>query len=148
METIEMLINEIESEILKAKKATFSQTDIVLNRDVMIGYVNRIRKVYPVELKQAEEITKTKDDILEQAKTYANSTMDKAEAEARAKISETEVVKKANEYAAQIRYQAQELYTKTDYEARQSAFALIENLEKVLNDTLDVLDSNKQKLIK
>ena len=36
METIDMLINEIESEVLKAKKAAFSNTDIVINKAVLL----------------------------------------------------------------------------------------------------------------
>lgn len=36
METIDMLINEIESEVLKAKKAAFSNSDIVINKAVLL----------------------------------------------------------------------------------------------------------------
>jgi len=148
MESIEMLINELESEFLKAKKAAFSQNDIVLDKKRMLDLVSKFRNAYPTALKEANDILKQKDDMLKQAEDYANATMDKAEEHAEALIQDTEVVKKANEYAEQIRYQAQEMYVKTDYEARQSAYSLLENLEKSLNDTLDVINANKQKLIK
>ena len=53
METIEMLINELESEVLKAKKATFSNTDIVINRSTVLDLLSRIRANYPNALKEA-----------------------------------------------------------------------------------------------
>ena len=43
METIDMLINEIESEVLKAKKAAFSNTDIVINKAVLLDLISRFR---------------------------------------------------------------------------------------------------------
>lgn len=43
-----MLINEIESEVLKAKRATFSATDIVINRQVMLDLITRFRASYPI----------------------------------------------------------------------------------------------------
>lgn len=94
METIDMLINEIESEILKAKRATFSTTDIVLNRQVMLDLVTRLRASYPIVLKEAAQIKKDRDDILAKAEAYANKTMDAAEEQARQMMSESEVLKK------------------------------------------------------
>lgn len=48
METIDMLINEIESEVLKAKKAAFSNTDIVINKAVLLDLISRFRASYPL----------------------------------------------------------------------------------------------------
>ena len=95
METVDMLINEIESEVLKAKRATFSNTDIVINRQVMLDLVTRLRASYPIVLKEAEQIKKERDDILEKAEAYVNKPMDAAEEKARAMMSDTEVLKKA-----------------------------------------------------
>lgn len=80
METIDMLINEIESEVLKAKKAAFSNTDIVVNKAVMLDLISRFRASYPLVLREATQIKKERDDIMQKAEAYANETMDKAEA--------------------------------------------------------------------
>ena len=97
---------EIESEILKAKRATFSSTDIVINRQVMLDLVTRLRASYPIVLKEAEQIKKERDDILSKAEAYANKTMDAAEEQARAMMSDTEVLKKASEEAEAMRAEA------------------------------------------
>ena len=119
METIDMLINEIESEILKAKRATFSTTDIVLNRQVMLDLVTRFRASYPIVLKEAEQIKKERDDILAKAEAYANKTMDAAE----------------------------ENYRKMDYQARSLAFNILDSAEKTIKEGLNTIADRKRKLI-
>lgn len=147
METIDMLLNEIESEILKAKRATFSATDIVVNRQVMLDLITRFRASYPVVLKEAEQIKKERDDILSKAEAYANKTMDAAEDQARAMITETEIVRKAGIEAEAMRAEAEENYRKMDYEARSLAFNILDNAEKTIKEGLGVINDRKRKLI-
>lgn len=147
METIDMLINEIESEILKAKRATFSTTDIVLNRQVMLDLVTRLRASYPIVLKEAAQIKKDRDDILAKAEAYANKTMDAAEEQARQMMSESEVLKKAAEEADAMRAEAEENYRKMDYQARSLAFNLLDNAEKVMKEGISTIADRKRKLV-
>ena len=105
-----MLIGEIESEILKAKRATFSNTDIVVNRQVMLDLVTRLRASYPIVLKEAEQIKKERDDILSKAEAYANKTMDAAEENAKILMSDTEVLKKATAEAQAMNAEAEGPY--------------------------------------
>ncbi|MEG1663176.1 MAG: hypothetical protein RR338_04235, partial [Clostridia bacterium] len=79
METIEMLINELDSEILKAKRAPFSNSDIVIGRSTLLDIVSRLRANYPAVISEAQQIKKDRDDILTKAEKYANDAMDKAE---------------------------------------------------------------------
>lgn len=142
-----MLINEIESEVLKAKRATFSATDIVINRQVMLDLITRFRASYPIVLKEAEQIKKERDDILAKAEAYANKTMDAAEQNARALMSETEVLKKATIEAQTMRAEAEENYRKMDYEARSLAFNILDTAEKSIKEGLGVINDRKRKLI-
>lgn len=147
METIDMLINEIESEILKAKRATFSTTDIVLNRQVMLDLATRLRASYPIVLKEAAQIKKDRDDILAKAEAYANKTMDAAEEQARQMMSESEVLKKATEEADAMRAEAEENYRKMDYQARSLAFNLLDSAEKVMKEGISTIADRKRKLV-
>ena len=147
METIEMLINEIESEILKAKKATFSSTDIVVNKNTLLELVSRLRSNYPVALKEANELTRKRDEIISKAEEYANQVMDNAEAKARELVSETEIVKNAEAQAASIQAEAEENYRKMDYEARSLAFNILDSAEKSLKDGFAVINDRKRKLL-
>ena len=147
METIEMLIGEIESEILKAKRATFSSTDIVVNRQVMLDLVTRLRASYPIVLKEAEQIKKERDDILSKAEAYANKTMDAAEENAKIMMSDTEVLKKATAEAQAMNAEAEEHYRKMDYEARSLAFNILDTAEKSILDGLSLIKPRKRKLV-
>ena len=147
METIDMLINEIESEVLKAKKAAFSNTDIVVNKAVLLDLISRFRASYPLVLREATQIKKERDDIIAKAESYANDTMDKAEAKAKQMMTETEVYNRAKAEAEQMQREAEENYHKMDYEARSLAFNILDSAEKSMRDGLNIINDRKRKLV-
>ena len=147
METIDMLINEIESEVLKAKKASFSNTDIVINKAVLLDLISRFRASYPLVLREATQIKKERDDIIAKAEAYANDTMDKAEARAKQMMTETEVYNRAKTEAEQMQREAEENYHKMDYEARSLAFNILDGAEKSMRDGLSIIYDRKRALV-
>lgn len=147
METIDMLINEIESEVLKAKKAAFSNTDIVINRGVLLDLISRFRASYPLVLREATQIKKERDEIISKAEQYANDTMDKAEEQAKRLMTETEVYARAKQEAEAMQREAEESYRKMDYEARSLAFSILDSAEKTITEGLDLINSRKRALV-
>ena len=147
METIDMLINEIESEVLKAKKAAFSNTDIVVNKAVLLDLISRFRASYPLVLREATQIKKERDEIIEKAEKYANETMDKAEGQAKRLMTETEVYARAKAEAEAMQREAEENYHKMDYEARSLAFNILDSAEKSMKDSLGIINDRKRKLV-
>lgn len=147
METIDMLINEIESEVLKAKKAAFSNTDIVINKAVLLDLISRFRASYPLVLREATQIKKERDDIIAKAEAYANDTMDKAESKAKQMMTETEVYNRAKTEAEQMQREAEENYHKMDYEARSLAFNILDGAEKSMRDGLGIINDRKRALV-
>ena len=147
METIDMLINEIESEVLKAKKAAFSNSDIVINKAVLLDLISRFRASYPLVLREATQIKKERDDIIEKAEKYANETMDKAEEQAKRLMTETEVYTRAKAEAEAMQREAEENYHKMDYEARSLAFNILDSAEKAMKDSLSIINDRKRKLV-
>ena len=142
-----MLINEIESEVLKAKKAAFSNTDIVINKAVLLDLISRFRASYPLVLREATQIKKERDDIIAKAEAYANDTMDKAEARAKQMMTETEVYNRAKTEAEQMQREAEENYHKMDYEARSLAFNILDGAEKSMRDGLSIINDRKRALV-
>jgi len=53
-------------------------------------------------LREATQIKKERDDIIAKAEAYANDTMDKAEAQAKLLMTDTEVYKRAKTEAEAI----------------------------------------------
>ena len=147
METIDMLINEIESEDLKAKKAAFSNTDIVVNKAVLLDLISPFRASYPLVLREATQINKEHDKIIEKAEKYANETMDKAEEQAKRLMTETEVYARAKAEAEAMQREAEENYHKMDYEARSLAFNILDSAEKSMKDSLGIINDRKRKLV-
>ena len=142
-----MLLNEMESEILKAKKVAFSTTDIAVNRQAMLDLLTRFRASYPIVLKEAEQIKKERDDILSKAEAYANKTMDAAEERARDMIAESEITRRATEEAESMREEAKKSYIKMDYEARALAFNILDSVEKQFNENLKTIADRKRRLV-
>ncbi|MEG1529623.1 MAG: hypothetical protein RR405_04630 [Clostridia bacterium] len=147
METIEMLINELDSEILKAKRAPFSNSDIVIGRNTLLDIVSRLRANYPAVISEAQQIKKDRDDILTKAEKYANDAMDKAEAQARALVAETEVVRQATEDAEKIRKEAKEYYENLDYQTRVFADGILKDTEKAMKEAFRSISDRRTKLI-
>ena len=147
METIEALLNEIESEVLRAKKATFSNTDVLVNRQVMLSLINRFRGAYPSALREAEQIKRDRDEIIDKANQYAESICDNAEKQVKTMIAETEILRQAKEDAEALRKEAQENYDKMDYEARALAFNLLDSAEKALKESMNIINGRKRKLV-
>ena len=147
METIDMLINEIESEVLKAKKAAFSNTDIVVNKAVLLDLISRFRASYPLVLREATQIKKERDEIIEKTENYTNETMDKAEEQAKRLMTETEVYARAKAEAEAMQREAEENYHKMDYEARSLAFNILDSAEKSMKDSLGIINDRKRKLV-
>lgn len=147
METIDMLINEIESEVLKAKKAPFSNSDIVINKGIMLDLISRFRASYPLVLREATKIQKERDEIIAKAEAYANETMDKAEENAKILMAETEVYNRAKQEAEAMQREAEENYHKMDYEARSLAFNILDGAEKSMRDSLNIINDRKRALV-
>ena len=147
METIDMLINEIESEVLKAKKAAFSNTDIVVNKAVLLDLISRFRASYPLVLREATQIKKERDESIEKAEKYANETMDTAEEQAKRLMTDTEVYARAKAEAEAMQREAEENYHKMDYEARSLAFNILDSAEKSMKDSLGIINDRKRKLV-
>lgn len=142
-----MLINELESEVLKAKRATFSSTDVVINRSTVLDLLSRIRANYPTALKEANKICGKRDDIIAQATAYAEQIMDKAEADAKELTSQTEIVRRAQESAQEMQDEAAGHYQKMDYDARVLAFDLLNDVEKTMRNALMQINDRKNKLV-
>lgn len=147
METIESLLNEIEGEILRAKKVTFSQTDIIVNRQAMLSLINRFRGAYPSALREAEMIKRDRDEIIDKANAYAEEICDKAEKQVKALVADTEIMRQAKQDAESLRSEAQETYNKMDYDARAVAFSILENAEKAMVESLNIINANKRKIV-
>ena len=146
MDTLDNLINELESEVHTAKKATFS-SDILLDKAKLLELVSRMRNSLPYIITEARQIKENEEKIITDAKTYAEQVINDAEAKAKAAISETEIIRRAQEDARAMREEAEENYKRKDYDSRALSYQILDNVEKVLADSISVINDKKRKLI-
>ena len=113
----------------------------------MLDLISRFRASYPLVLREATQIKKERDEIIEKAEKYANETMDKAEEQAKRLMTETEVYARAKAEAEAMQREAEENYHKMDYEARSLAFNILDSAEKSMKDSLGIINDRKRKLV-
>ena len=133
------LIDEILAKARERRGLTHREAMVLLD----CGLEDKNQEIYEL----AEQIKKERDDILAKAEAYANKTMDAAEENARALMSETEVLRKASEAAEAMRAEAEENYRKMDYQARSLAFNILDSAEKTIKEGLNTIADRKRKLI-
>ena len=146
MDTLDMLLNELETEVHKAKKATFS-SDIMMDKNRLLELISRMRNSLPQVINEARGIKENEEKILSDAKGYADGVMADANEKAKLAISQTEIIRQATEDARAMREEAEENYRRKDYESRALSYQILENVEKVLADSISVINDKKRKLI-
>ena len=96
-ENVQKLLDMLYEMIDEAKNAPLSNDKCVLNRDEALDLLDEIRAQMPVELKRAQELVRARDEYVEAAKRDVERMMQKAEFEAKSKVSESEVLSAARE---------------------------------------------------
>ncbi len=145
---IEQIIEEIEEYIDTCKFQPLSSTKIVVNKEELEELLRELRMKTPDEIKRYQKIISNKDAILEDAQQKADAIIADAQARADRIVSESEVMQKAleqsNQLLDQTNTQAQEMIdnaTNDSNNIRLSAISytdeMLENLEKIMNHTLD-----------
>ena len=144
MEIFEALIEELNQAVLTAKKAPLSSQDIVVNRQKIL--VEKFKANFPVVIREANSIVHERDYIRQSAETYANQLMNEAESKAQQMISQTDIVQKAQERANKITKDAEDYYTKLEYEARLVSFNILKDVNMQLSNGLETVQRNMQEL--
>lgn len=143
MDNIEMLINEIESDIMKAKKVMFSNTDVVINRNEFLNKISRIRMNYPLALKDAADVINSRDQILDQAQKEANQIVQTTKIRMENLVTQDEVVAAAHDLALKIEEDAHANAEQIRNAAVDNALHSLGRLEDLCNSILSEINGIK-----
>ena len=111
-EKIKNLLDMLYHMIDEAKNAPLSTDKCVINRDEALDLLDEIRAQLPVELKRAQELIRTRDEYVGAAKRDVERMMQKAEFEAKSRVSESEVL-------AASRAKGHEIVTRAEERSRE-----------------------------
>ena len=105
---IEELIGTLYEMVQDARSVPFSSDKCAVEREKVLDLLDEIRAQMPVELKRAQELVRARDEYVEAAKRDVERMMQKAEFEAKSKVSESEVLTAARAKGHDIVTRAEE----------------------------------------
>jgi len=99
---VEKLIDMLYDMINDAKNMPLSSDKCVIDRDAALDLLDEIRAGLPAELKRAQDLIQAKEDYVNSAKREVGRMMQKAENDAKSKVSDSEVLMAARERGHEI----------------------------------------------
>lgn len=173
---IEQTIEEIEQLVESCKFKSFSNTQIIVDKEELENLISELRKRAPEEIKQYQKIISNREAIINDAKAKAQDLIDQATAQTSELISQHEIMLRAYEQADEVVneaiYKAQAIIDDATIEANelktsamQYTDSLLSQIEetvghyigtantkydemmKSLSDCYDVVRANRQELI-
>ena len=130
---IDMLYERIEDAKSPALKPNMSMVD----RDELLDLLDELRAQLPVEIKRAQELLSAREKFVEDAKRDVDRMMRQAELDAKAKVSDSEVLYAAKEKARQMVARAEDRCRQLDREMEQYACDA-EKLQELYREKQDV----------
>ncbi|NMA67696.1 MAG: ATPase [Clostridiaceae bacterium] len=141
------LIDALEDIIEKGVPIPLSGKSVV-DKEELLELVQEIRLKLPDDLKQAKWVKEERQRILLEAQKEANNIIKEAESKIISLVDEHELTKKAYEQANEIISNAQKNAREIRLGTKEYADEILENLENIIQQTLEVLHENRQELKK
>lgn len=140
------LLEQIEDVLENGINIPLSGGKCLIDRDTVLDLVQEMRLKLPDDLKMAKRITEEKQRYLTEAQQEAENIVNNAEARIAALVDENEITKKAYEQAEIIISNAKKNAREIRLGTREYADGVLNKVEGVLEETLNVIKSNRQEL--
>ena len=131
------VIDELEQYISECKPKLLSSTEIYVEKDVIQGFIDDLRRKAPEEIARYQKIISNQDSILDNARKMADGLIEKATAQTDEMLSQNEILKKAYEQADAVTQQtmaeAQNILDNATNEANACREAAMGYMEDVMN---------------
>ncbi|MGI6049866.1 MAG: ATPase [Acetivibrionales bacterium] len=140
------LLEQLEDVVESGVNLPLSGGRCIIDREAVLDLVQEMRLKLPDDIKEANRITEEKMRILSEAQQEAESIVANAESRIAALVDENEITKKAYEQAeiiiANTKKNAREIRLGT----KEYADGILEQVSQILEETLDVIEMNRQEL--
>ena len=155
---IEQVIGEIEDFIADCKYQTFSNTNIIVDKERMDELLRDLRMRTPDEIKRYQKIISNKEAILQDAREKADAMLSMAQDETNRMVDENEIMQQAyaqaGEVVKQALTQAQEILDRATLEAneiKQSAmeytFDQLLNMQNIISHSIETAETRYGELL-
>ena len=134
---VQRLLDMLYGMIDEAKSAAFSSDKCIINRDEALDLLDEIRAKLPLELKKARELIAARSEYVAGAKKEVEKMLRQAELDAKAKVSDSEVLYAAKEKARQIIARAEDRSRQLYQVANEYAEDALARTEEAVQMALD-----------
>jgi F0F1-type ATP synthase membrane subunit b/b' len=139
------LIDRIEEVVDGSRNVPFTNSKMV-DPDAIFEIIDEVRAQFPDELKQARWIVKERQEMLEEAEKEANRVLEEARERAQSIASEQEVVRLAEQQAAELIDSARQAEREIRLGAEDYADEMLANLEVNLGKLLTAVQRGRDRL--
>jgi vacuolar-type H+-ATPase subunit H len=143
------LIDMLEELVIQARRLPVGG-NLVVDRKRMLDVIDQMRLAVPSDLRQAQQVLETREQIITDAHESARATLERAETERARRIEENSVFREAQEEAdataAAHLSEAAEAASKQLDDADQYALEVLRRLEHQMEAFLDSIRVSKDSL--
>ncbi|MFZ5988895.1 MAG: ATPase [Bacillota bacterium] len=139
------ILETLEDVIEKSVSVPFSGKCMV-DKEEVLEIIKEIRLKLPDDIKQAKWVKEERQRILLEAQKEANNIIKDAENKISSLIDEHEITKKAYEQSNEIVTNAQKNAREIRLGTREYADSILNKVEEILQDTIEVIRTNREEL--
>ena len=119
---------------------------VIIAAEPLLESIDRIRSLFPEELRQAQWVSKERDRILTEAEQEAQQMVSKTHSEVQLLAKDTEIVKEANHQAANMLMEAQQKAVEIEQGANSYALDVLKSLDENLSKVLNIVRKGQEEL--
>ncbi len=140
------ILDELEVLVKESKKMPFSNTKVVVESDILLDRVDRLRAVLPEELETARLIISEKQRIIKEACGQADEYLEQSRDRVARMMDDSEITKNALRMSEEILAKAEEIAREIRTEANQYAESVLSHMEIVLRKGLENITKGKEEI--
>ena len=133
------LIDSLEELVIQARRLPVGG-NLVVDRKRMLDVIDQMRLAVPADLRQAQQILETREQIVDEAHENARQTLERAEQERARRIEDNSVFREAQERSQQLLMDAEARARQVIAEADATAAAHLSEAAEAASKQLDDAD--------
>lgn len=140
---VEYLIDMLYDLVNNAKNMPLSSEKCVIDRDTVLDLLDELREALPSELHRAQDLIQAKDEYVSSAKREVERMMQKAEYDAKSRVSDSEVLIAARERGHEIITRAEERSGEMYRVVNEYTEDALRRTEEAIKAALDEIKQNR-----
>lgn len=138
MEILE-LIDVLEELVIQSRRLPVGG-NLVVDRKRMLDVIDQMRLAVPTDLRQAQQVLESRDQIIEDAHTTAQGALERAEQERQRRLEENSIIREAQERGQQMLMDAEARARQVIAESDATAAAHLSEAAEAASKQLDDAD--------